>query len=186
MIFCIWSMISISASVYGATFVYESLPPVCDFLQLVHVCLYVSTLWLSIWFIVLCNCLTLWISPWLSQLVNDYLWPMILYIWPRTLCIWSMTLHWIPDSLPLFCDSMHPVHEYHCLSSCSAIWRSLAGLDVHQLSTLFVCGNWFESGWHKHSGIWGKWSFSFRTLKCVCFCRRKQKAEKKRNQMHLL
>lgn len=184
MTFCPLSMISISASVYDATFVWESLPPVCDSLHLVHVsknllCNYLAHCTLHLFD-------SPRISPWLSQLANDYLRSMgSLYLAQDSLILVHDSLHRILDSLPLLSDSLHPVHECHCLSTCSAIWRSSRGLDAHRLYTLCL----WELAWERLAqALWdlGEWSFCFRTLECVCFFRRKQKAEKKRGQMHSL
>lgn len=89
-------------------------------------------------------------------------------------------------SLPLFCDSPHIQFMSIVVFQPALTFEGAPWAWMCPSSVLFVCGNWFESGWHKFSGIWGKWSFSFRTLKCACACRRKQKAHKKSDQMHLL
>lgn len=74
---CIWPMIFVSG-------LWLFPPLACDFLHLVHDSGSDSLFSTCVW---------LWISPWLSQLVNGYLWSVVLYSWPMTPYIWFMTLY---------------------------------------------------------------------------------------------
>lgn len=130
------------------------------------------------WLFLVCGSLLL--AHWLSQLVNDYLWSMVLYSWPMTLYIWFMTLYICYLTLCLF--SVTPCIQFliiivfqPVLPFAGAFWAWMSTSSV-----FFIPGKWVENGWQKYSGICGRWSFSSWTLKCICFFRKKQKTDKNR------
>lgn len=135
------------------------------------------TLTIGQWLFLVCGSLLL--AHWLSQLVNDYLWSMVLYSWPMplyicylTLCLFSVT----PCIQFLIIIVFQPVLP---LGGVCWAWTSTS-------SVFFVPGKWAEKGWQKYSGICGRWSFSSWTLKCICFFRKKQKTDKNRDHAFVM
>lgn len=188
--FCNWSIISVSGSRRSAS-VQDSLSVVCDFLHLIHDSVSSSLFSACVWpfeqvhgshnwsMIISGLWFSLLLGQGLSQLVNDYLWSMVFYSWPMTLficyltlCIFSVT----PCIQLLIIIVFQPVLPFG--GACWA-WMSTS-------SVFFVPGKWVEKGWQKYSGICGRWSFSFWTLKCICFFRKKQKTDKNRDHAFVM